>query len=232
MATISKAVILYLAPLLSLTAILLSTFAFLAPTMLLHDRVALLTVMPAPSNQSSQVVDGPSIFLGALGSCSRLHHAGPTNCTSSSFSPVYDLSILRSDSFNRVLAAPTAGSPVFIAMALSLSILFSVIYTFITFRHKMGDKVSAALDKPTVQHFTAWTGFFGFFVGLTSFLVLRMWFGKAVDDFNADIAAQGNDASQLVAATGNAFTMIWVAYSFYAVPVIISLAKLNVTMSK
>ena len=69
-AGLSKAVTLYLAPLLSLTAILLSLFAFLAPTLLLHDRVALLTVTPSVSLTqpgSSQSVDGPSVFLGVLG---------------------------------------------------------------------------------------------------------------------------------------------------------------------
>jgi len=29
----------------------------------------------------------------------------------------------------------------------------------------MGDKLSKALDKPQVQHLTAWIGFFGFFIG-------------------------------------------------------------------
>lgn len=33
-----------------------------------------------------------------------------------------------------------------------------------------------------------------------------MWFGKTVDDFNYSIAAQGAQAPQLMAATGNAFT--------------------------
>lgn len=77
-----------------------------------------------------------------------------------------------------------------------------------------------------------------------------MWFGKAIDDFNASIAAQGQQGPQLIAATGNAFTsefkfnplkqsdltrtlvVVWVAYAFYAVPVITSLTKLNVTATK
>lgn len=39
--------------------------------------------------------------------------------------------------------------------------------------------------------------------GLTSFLILRMWFGKAVEDFNTSVATQG---PQFVAQTSNAFT--------------------------
>jgi hypothetical protein len=59
-----------------------------------------------------------------------------------------------------------------------------------------------------------------------------MWFGKAVQDFNASIAAQGTQGPKLLATIGNAFTLIWVAYAFYAIPVIISLTKLNVTATK
>lgn len=80
-----------------------------------------------------------------------------------------------------------------------------------------------------------------------------MWFGKAVDDFNASIISQGEQGPKLIAATGNAFTseskkthfffffhskltrllaVVWVAYAFYAVPVITSLTKLNVTATK
>jgi hypothetical protein len=33
-----------------------------------------------------------------------------------------------------------------------------------------------------------------------------MWFGKAVEDFNTDIAQGGSNAPQLIAQTGNGFT--------------------------
>lgn len=76
-----------------------------------------------------------------------------------------------------------------------------------------------------------------------------MWFGKAVQDFNNSIAAQGAQGPNLIAGLGNAFTsefnnitrdssfltsliVVWVAYAFYAVPIIISLAKLNVKATK
>ena len=75
-AGLSKAVILYLAPVLTLTAILLSVFAFLSPAVMLHDRVSLLTVTPSTSliqAGSSHDVDGPSIFLGVLGTISPPH---------------------------------------------------------------------------------------------------------------------------------------------------------------
>jgi hypothetical protein len=66
-AGLSKAVILYLTPLLTLTAVLLSIFAFLSPVVILHDSVALLTVTPLAQAGSSQGADGPSIFFGVLG---------------------------------------------------------------------------------------------------------------------------------------------------------------------
>ena len=67
---LSKAITLYLAPLLALTAIFLSLFAYLAPTLLLHDKVALVTVFPSTAliqANASRSLDGPSIFMGVLG---------------------------------------------------------------------------------------------------------------------------------------------------------------------
>ena len=82
---LSKAITLYLAPLLALTAIFLSLFAYLAPTILLHDKVALVTVVPSTAlvqANASRDLDGPSIFMGVLGmkswrSCTKIsleHH--------------------------------------------------------------------------------------------------------------------------------------------------------------
>lgn len=42
-------------------------------------------------------------------------------------------------------------------------------------------------------------------VGLTAFLVIRMWFGKAVEDFNRAIT-EGQSTAQLIANTSNGFT--------------------------
>ncbi|KIM39026.1 hypothetical protein M413DRAFT_447387 [Hebeloma cylindrosporum] len=233
-AGLSKAVTLYLAPLLALTAILLSLFALLAPTLLLHDRVALLTVVPSTAliqTGSSKGVDGPSVFMGLLGSCSKTNNAASINCTEASISPLYDLSVLPGSAPNLLLSAPAASTPAFVAVAISFSIIFFFTFTLISFRHHMG-KLSGVFEKPMVQRLSAWIGFFGFLIGITSFLIIRMWFGKAVQDFNASIAAQGKNGPQLIADLGNAFTMAWVAYAFYAVPIIASLAKLNVTATK
>jgi len=229
-AGLSKAITLYLSPVLMLTTIFLSLFAYLAPVLMLHDRVALLTVTPSVElvqPGSSNGIDGPSLFLGPLGSCSRTRNAGSVNCTAPTISPTYDLSALPGQGSNLSLTAPTPSTPAFMAIAISFSIIFFISFTLISFRHKMG-KSSAIFEKPLVQRLSAWVGFFGFFIGITTFLVVRMWFGKAVDDFNASIEAQGQQAPHLIASTGNGFTMVWVAYAFYAVPLIVSLSKLNI----
>jgi hypothetical protein len=73
-AGLSRAVILYLAPVLSLTSLFLILFAYTAPAVLLHSRVALLVLSPSLelTNNSTQGVDGPTLFLGALGNPQNL----------------------------------------------------------------------------------------------------------------------------------------------------------------
>jgi hypothetical protein len=299
-AGLSKAVVVFLAPILALTSILLSLFAFLAPTLMLEDRVALMTVTPSTvitQNGRDEDVDGPTIFFGVLGALFALHPCistemrnrilqppeqcrrcklYPSRCKPSLWyvvgfsnmffvpSPAKDLSQLPSDAPQHLLSAPAASSASFIAVALAFSVIFFFTFSFISLRHKMGEKMAATLDKPMVQRFSAWLGFIGFMIGrlitailscsthaslgLTAFLIIRMWFDKAVDDFNNSIeAAHGPD---LKASIGNAFTskqllgsraqqlclhsliVVWVAYAFYAVPLIASLAKINVTATK
>jgi len=92
-------------------------------------------------------------------------------------------------------------------------------------------KAGAIFEKPLVQNISAWIGLLGFLTGLGSSLILRLWFGKAADDFNASVQSMGQNGPLLAANTGNAFAMVWVAYAFYSVPVIISLAKYNVILT-
>jgi hypothetical protein len=234
-AGLSKAITLYLAPLLALTSIFLSLFSLLAPTVMLHDQVSLLSVVPSTAlvqQGSSQNVDGASVFLGALGSCARTNNAAKLNCTAASVNPVYELSALPQGSPSSLLSAPAASTPAFISVALAFSIIFFFSFTMITLRHKMSDRISAVLDKPLVQRSSAWIGFFSFLISVTSYLILRMWFGKAVQDFNASIAAQGQQGPKVIASLGNAFTMVWVSAAFQAIPIIISLSKLHVIATK
>lgn len=228
---LSNAVALYLAPILSLTAVLLVLFSYLSPAVMLHTQVSLLIVkpslllQPSPSNEK---VDGPSVFLGVLGSCSRPSNTAPVNCTVPVLNPAYDLSVLPND-VSRWLSSPTATTPVFIGIALALSTIFFVLFSMIAFRAKLGPKLGAALDKPMVQRVCAWIGIFGFMIGISSFLIIRMWFGKAVDDFNQSIELDGDNAPHLMAGLSNGFTMVWVGYAFHAIPIVCALAKIHVT---
>ncbi|KIY71597.1 hypothetical protein CYLTODRAFT_389979 [Cylindrobasidium torrendii FP15055 ss-10] len=230
-AGLSKAVTLYLTPVLALTAVVLSVLAFLAPTLVLQDRVALLTVTPSFDNDSGEQLDGPSLFLGLLGSCSRPKNDEAINCTSTSFMPVYDFSDLPSEAPRILLSSPSGCSGA-IAAGMLLSVIFFFTFTFVAFGHKMGDKMAAMVDRPLIQRTVAWLGFVGFLTGITSLLIVRMWYGKGVDDFNKSIQMIITNPPRVHADLGNGFTMMWVAYAFYGVPVIVALSKLHVKAAK
>ncbi|KAF9822213.1 hypothetical protein IEO21_00207 [Rhodonia placenta] len=228
----SRAITTLLAPLLALTAFLLILFSYLSPTLMLSTQVALLVVSPstALTNSSSASVDGPNVFLGALGSCSRPNKEASVTCTVPTVSPTYNLSVLPSNAPD-LLTAPTSTTPAFIAVSLAFTVIFLFMYTFTAHRGTLG-RIGAHFERPGVQRATAWIGLLGFLIGITSFLVLFMWFWKAVDDFNDDISKIGSDAPELIASLSNGFVMVWVAYAFYAVPLVSSLAKLHVAGGK
>jgi len=227
---LAKAASLYLAPLLYLTALLMSLFAFLAPVILLHDRVALFTVKPSlalTQPQSSKSVDGASLFLGVLGSCSKTNNNAKLVCTVPNIDPLYDTRVLPASAPKLLFTAPTPAIPGLIAASLVLSAIFFASFILISFRSKMG-KPGAVFDSPLLQRLSAWVGVFGFIIGLTAFYILRLWFGKVARDFNKSILSLGSQSPPLVAQTGNGFAMVWVAHAFFAVTVGMSLAKMNV----
>lgn len=233
-AGLSKAVTLHLAHLLGLTATLLALFTFLSPTLMLHDRVALLKISSSTTVSQAELsksIDGPSVWLGILGSCAQANENATLSCTLPALSPVFDLDVLPESAPTLLLNAPSPIVPIFIAVALAFSTVFLFTFTCISLRHKMPGKVPSLLEGPAIQNSSAWIGVFGFLIGFTAFLVIRMWYGKTVKDFNASIVAQGETGPQLIAGLGNGFTMIYVAYAFYAVPIISSLTKLNVKLS-
>jgi len=230
---LSAAATLYLAPILSLTSFLLSLFAFLAPTLILHTQVSLLSVTPSsvltsPNQPPKGSLDGPSVHFGVLGSCAQKSHSARIDCTITQFSPTYDTSVLPSNSNPDVLTALPSSASVAVLVALVLSTLFFILFVMIAMRSKLGG-LGALLSKPNVSRASAWLGLFGFLIGMTSYLVLRLWFGKMAVDFNQAIAKQGDKGPQLVATVGNAFTMAWVAYAFAAIPLVCAMTKLHVT---
>ena len=51
--------------------------------------------------------------------------------------------------------------------------------------------------------------------GITAFVVVRMWFGKTISDFNTIIRnMDGNDAPELKAVEGNGFTSTSISFAF------------------
>lgn len=70
-AGLSRFITTLVAPILALTSFLLILFAYLSPTLMLSTQVSLLTVKPSTTltspGSSNSSVDGPTVFLGALG---------------------------------------------------------------------------------------------------------------------------------------------------------------------
>lgn len=136
-----------------------------------------------------------------------------------------DTSVFSSNTPSADLAAPPTVAPVFVTISLVFTGIFFIMFTGISFRHLMG-KAGNVWEKPVVQQASAWIGISSFVVGgcnsylqpndvlcrqlysagLASFLILRMYFGKAADDFNLSISGQGTHGPQLIANTSNAFT--------------------------
>ncbi|KAJ7207590.1 hypothetical protein GGX14DRAFT_698211 [Mycena pura] len=223
----SKILVFYVAPVVALTSFLLFLFAYIAPVKTLHTGVAMLTVHV--TQNSSDPVDGPSasVYIGALGSCSRATN-DTVSCTSPSLNPVYDLSSLPTTAPRRLLSAPPLAAALF-GLALTHSIVFFLFFTLVSYRHKLGEKSAATLDTPAVQGLLVWIGVTGFVFGIESFVTLRIWFGKAANDFNLSTVVDG---PQLTATVGNVFIMLWVAYGFYGVLLVIAMMKYNVKTSQ
>jgi len=221
-------VFLYIPPLLALTAILLDIFSLVSPTIMLQDQVALVSVSPSMAllpNNNQSLVNGPTVHLGLLGSCSRSDNAAPLQCTTATMHPVYDLSVIPNGS-SAFLSTPFV-TPIFNIVSFVLLALFALSFTIIHLREKLGERLKEKLDSPAAHCVSAWLGLSGFAIGSTAFAGLRMWFGKAVDDFNQSIVEQGDQASLLVASTGNGFTMMFIAYVFFFILILLALMKVN-----
>lgn len=75
-----------------------------------------------------------------------------------------DLSVLPSNSPD-LLTAPTAATPVFIAMSIALSTIFFIVFALISLRANLGARLSAVLDRPAYHRASAWLGLLGFMIG-------------------------------------------------------------------
>ena len=75
-----------------------------------------------------------------------------------------DLSVLPSSAPD-LLDAPTATTPVFIAISLALTVIFRFMFTFTAHRAFLG-RAGAMFERPQIQRATAWIGFMGFIIGM------------------------------------------------------------------
>lgn len=64
-----------------------------------------------------------------------------------------------------LISDPTFVSPGFMALSLGLTALFVVLFTLLSLRSKLGERVGAALDKIVLHRAVAWIGFLGFLIG-------------------------------------------------------------------
>ena len=76
-----------------------------------------------------------------------------------------DFSDLPQGSPNNLLSAPTSATPPFIAVSLFFLFLFVTLFTMISFRAKMGARLSASLERPFINRAVAWVGLLGFMIG-------------------------------------------------------------------
>jgi hypothetical protein len=122
------------------------------------------------------------------------------------------------------MAGPTATTPAWIAASLIFWGLFLIIFSLSTVRERLGGNLSSLLGKPIIARVAAWVGVLGYMVGtlaflaadnklfidvylgLAAFLVNRMWFGKAVNDFNVQVAQMGSGGPNVQADLSNGFT--------------------------
>jgi len=242
-----------LPPILSLVAFILALLALLSPVPALHTSVNLLTITPSQLSTPPSVRDvasfeelsrfnvrtlretyiemardstgdGPSVFMGLLGSCSRSSDEADVACTNSTFNPVYDLSALPSNTPALALDGPTSSTPEFILTSIILLFLFSLHHALFSLMPE-GARIQVPLTR--MARAMAWLGVIGWLVGMVAVIVLRAWYGNAQTAFNKAIATAGSSAPELTAAVGNGFTMLWIAYAFFAPALLLALVKLN-----
>ncbi|KZT61184.1 hypothetical protein CALCODRAFT_46681 [Calocera cornea HHB12733] len=239
-----------LPPVLSLVSFILAILALLSPVPILHTNVALLTITPsqgpfqkrdvAAFDEMSRfnvralrethiemvrdsTVDGVSIFMGLLGSCSRPTSEQPVTCTNATFSPTYDIN-LPATSPTLALDGPTSSTPEFILTSIILLFLFSVHHALSSLIPE-GAKIHVPLTR--MSRAMAWLGVIGWLIGMVAVIVLRAWYGNAESAFNKGIAAAAAFSPGLTATVGNGFTMFWISYAFAAPALLIALVKLN-----
>jgi len=136
-----------------------------------------------------------------------------------------DVSRLPANAPTVLINTPPSATPVFVGIGIVSSSIFLALFTLMSFRNSMA--------KPNLHRFTTCIGFFGFmisqfsspsdvirrvltlyFLAMTAYLILRMWFGKAVQDFNSSVIQQGAQGPNVIASIGNGFTSTFFIHFF------------------
>ncbi|CAE6474471.1 unnamed protein product [Rhizoctonia solani] len=183
----------------------------------------------ALASRASRPVDGPSVFMGLLGSCARTSNSAPTHCTDESITPVYDLSVLP-ENRPRFLSNPTTTAPQFLLASIIFLTLFLILHLLFSLPERLPTTPAGIVKLASHSlaiRLSAWLGVLGLTMGLCTVIVLRIWTGKAVEDFNQGIIDMGKGAPQLVANIENGFTMMWIAFSFAAPSIICALFQVQ-----
>ncbi|KAF8706916.1 hypothetical protein RHS03_04588, partial [Rhizoctonia solani] len=180
----------------------------------------------ALASRASRPVDGPSVFMG---SCARTSDSAPTHCTGESITPIYDLSVLP-DNHPRFLSNPTTTAPQFLLASIIFLTLFLILHLIFSLPERLPTTPAGIVKLASHSlaiRLSAWLGVLGLTMGLCTVIALRIWMGKAVEDFNQDIIDMGKGAPKLVANIENGFTMMWIAFSFAAPSIICALFQVQ-----
>jgi len=199
------------------------------------ETLGLLAVKPSLANVNARPgtppPDGPSFFLGPLASCSKDSNDGVMNCTRQSIRPTYDTSSLPDDSLTVVLSPPSPAIAGIMATSLAITGLFFVLYTPVVVRQAYGMGPEAC-SGPGIQMACRWVGGIGFVSGLSSFIIMLMWFSKTVTDINNFISSQGSQGPRLAAELGHSWYFVIGGYSAFLVPCAVAMMEMNKTMPK
>jgi hypothetical protein len=109
----------------------------------------------------------------------------------------------------RFLTNATSTAPQFLLVSLIFLTLFLILHLLFSLPERIpttpAGLVKLASHSLAIR-FSAWMGVLGLTMGLCALIVLRIWVGKAVEDFNQDIIDMGKNAPKLVASVQNGFT--------------------------
>jgi len=114
-------------------------------------------------------------------------------------------------------------TPLIIAVSLCCASACFLLYILRIFRYTMGK--GQTFGSRGMQKWIVFLGVIGFITGLSTFIALRISLGTSVQRFNDAIQDPRYTGPHFVGHVANGFTMLWVAYGFYAVAVSITLYK-------